>query len=120
MTQVLLVEDDTLLARQFVHSLTLDAYEVRHARHAAEAIVMVDEAVPDVIILDMLLPVASGLALLHELQSYQDTAVIPVVICSSLTEQLSLEELQPYGVRRLIDKTTMRPHDIVASVRAVL
>ena len=120
MTRVMLVEDDLLLARQFISSLEAEGYSVAHARHSGEAIVKIDEKLPDVIILDLLLPVASGLALLHELQSYQDTATVPVVICSSIVDQISLEELRPYGVKRLVDKTIMRPQDIVTAVRAVL
>ena len=80
----------------------------------------IDEALPDVIILDMLLPVTSGLTLLHELQSYSDTATIPVVMCTSMADILTLDELRPYGVRRLLDKVTMQPADIAASVRALV
>ena len=120
MTRVMLVEDDLLLARQFIFSLSQAGYEVDHAKHSGEAIVKIDENLPDVIILDLLLPVTSGLALLHELQSYQDTADVPIVICSSIVDQMTLDELRPYGVRRLIDKTIMQPQDVVAAVRAVL
>lgn len=120
MTTVLLVEDDMLLARQFVGTLERAGFSTRHACHGGEAISCIDQQLPDVIILDMLLPVSSGLALLHELQSYQDTARLPVVLCTSVAEQIGLDDVRPYGVARIIDKTTMLPADIVAAVKAVL
>jgi two-component system phosphate regulon response regulator PhoB len=119
MTNVLLVEDDVLLARQFSKTLELADMTVRCAYHAGEAMVMIDEQLPDVLSLDMLLPVTSGLALLHELQSYDDTMRIPVVVCTSMASTLTLEELAPYGVVRLVDKTTMDPRDLVTAVRAM-
>lgn len=120
MTDILLVEDDILLGRQFVRTLKDADYHVRWARHAGQAMTYIDEQLPAVIILDMLLPVTSGLTLLHELQSYGDTAMLPIVMCTSIADTTTLEELQPYGVRRLLDKTTMQPGDIIAAVRAVL
>ena len=112
-----LIEDDTLLARQFVTSLEREGYQVHHSHHAKEAMIAIDEALPDVIILDVLLPATTGFALLHELQSYDDTRAIPVVICSSVP--LTMKEVVSYGVRRIIDKTTMVPGDLTAAVRAV-
>lgn len=120
MIQVLLVEDDQLLARQFITVLEAQGYSVKHARHAAEAIQHVDIAMPDIIILDLLLPVTTGIALLHELQSYEDTQGVPIVVCTSMADSIRLEELQPYGVQRLIDKTTMQPSDLGAAVRALV
>lgn len=113
-----LVEDDALLARQFVWALEREGYAVHHSHHAKEAILAIDEALPDVIVLDVLLPATTGFTLLHELQSYDDTRVIPVIICSSVP--LTMKELASYGVRRIIDKTTMVPGDLIKAVRAVL
>ena len=116
--KVELIEDDILLARQFVASLQKEGYDVHHSHHAKEAMVIIDELLPDVIILDVLLPVTTGFTLLHELQSYDDTRVIPIIICSSVP--LALKEVESYGVRRVVDKTTMLPGDLVKAVRVVL
>lgn len=119
MTDIVLVEDDMLLAQQFTRILASGGYGVRHASHAGEALMMIDAMLPQAIVLDMLLPVTSGFTLLHELQSYKDTASVPVVICTSMADSVTLDELRPYGAKRLIDKTTMQPEDLIAAVRAV-
>lgn len=113
-----LIEDDILLARQFTATLAKAGYTVHHSHHALEAMAFIDETPPDVIILDILLPATTGFTLLHELQSYDDTRKIPVIVCSSIVP--ALEEVSPYGVKRVIDKTTMHPDDLVKAIRAVL
>lgn len=116
---VLVVEDDGWLAEQYARVLDQSGYTVSIARHALAAVDLIDKTKPVVIVLDMLLAGYDALALLHELQSYKDTAAIPIILCTNLASDLKLEDLEPYGVRRLIDKATMQPDDIVAAVRAV-
>lgn len=117
---VLLVEDDPWLAELEADVLTQAGYEVTHAPHAPSAIARIDEKQPDVIILDVLLTGSTAFALLHELQSYGDTKVVPIILCTNMADSLSLENLKSYGVQRIIDKSTMQPDDLPAAIRSVL
>lgn len=117
---IVIVEDDVWLGQQFERTLRKHGYEVRVTTNALAAMDLIDERCPDGIILDMLLGGSTGLALVHELQSYRDTGAIPVVVCTNLAAGLVLRDLEPYGVRRMLDKTTMQPDDLVAAVRSVL
>jgi CheY-like chemotaxis protein len=117
---VLLVEDDPWLAELEAGVLAHAGYEVTMAPHAPSAIAKIDEKQPDVIILDVLLTGSTAFALLHELQSYSDTKDVPIILCTNMAESLNLEDLKMYGVRRIIDKTTMQPDDLAAAVRAAL
>lgn len=120
MSRVVIVEDDIWLAEHFVRVLEGAGCEAWFSTHAAHAIDLIDEMKPDVIILDILLTVTTGMVLLHELQSYGDTAAIPVVVCTNSAEEFTAKLLRPYGVRRVLDKTTMQPDDLVAAVGSVL
>lgn len=119
MTRVLLVEDDVWLAELEAMVLKNAQYDVAIAPHAIAAIELVEHFKPEVIVTDMLLAGSTVFAFLHELQSYTDTNTIPVILCTNLAEQVHKEQLASYGIRRVIDKTTMHPDDIVAAVRAV-
>lgn len=119
MSRVLVVEDDVLLAQQFQQQLEQAGFTVQLTHHVGAALDLLNKMNPSVIVLDLVLPVHSGFALLHELQSYDDTSQIPVVACVTSGDDLELEELRPYGVKRLLDKSTMLPADIVTAVRAV-
>jgi len=118
---ILLVEDDVWLAELETRVLTKEGeYTVVHVPHAPAAMVAIDTVHPDVIILDVLLGGNTAFALLHELQSYDDTGRLPIILCTNMAETLHLSELESYGVRRIVDKTTMKPDDLVAAVRSVL
>lgn len=119
MTKVLVVEDDVWLGELEATVLTKEGYEVAIAPHAIEAIERVETFQPDVIVSDMLLAGTTVFAFLHELQSYTDTNTIPVILCTNLADHMTQEQLGTYGVKRVIDKTTMHPSDIVAAVRSV-
>lgn len=120
MTKLLLVEDDQWLAELEAAALTRAGYDVVAVNRAPAAIEAVDREHPDAIVLDVLLTGSTGFALLHELQSYTDTKIIPVVLCTNTAERLPEANLESYGVRRVVDKTTMTPEDLVAAVRSVL
>lgn len=120
MTHVLLIEDDSWLAELEGGILERAGYEVAIAPNALVAVDMVDAKRPDVIVADVLLAGSTVFALLNELQSYKDTDVIPVVLCTNLADQLEPVELNSYGVRRVVDKTTMDPAELVAAVKSVL
>jgi len=117
---VLIVEDDAWLAEQQVRILTKAGFSATTSPHPIAAIKAIDTAHPDAIVLDVLLTGSTAFALMHELQSYGDTGGIPIIICTNLASELSLDNLRPYGVRRILDKTTMLPDDVVAAVRSVL
>ena len=117
---VLIVEDDEWLAEQFSRTLSSAGYKTIVTSHALAAIQLIDDIRPDAIILDILLTGSTAFTLLHELQSYGDTGDIPIILCTNLASDLSLDDLSPYGVRQIIDKTKMLPNDLIASLKSVL
>ena len=118
--KVLLVEDDPWLAELEAGLLTGAGYDVTLSPHAPSAIVAIDTIQPDVIILDVLLTGSTAFALLHELQSYGDTTMVPVILCTNVAESLNLDDLKAYGVRRIIDKSTMQLNELPLAVKSVL
>ncbi|MFZ1250705.1 MAG: response regulator [Candidatus Microsaccharimonas sp.] len=120
MTKVVLIEDDTWLAETEAATLAKAGFDVTMAPHAPAAIELIDTVHPDVLVMDVLLPGATAFALLNELQSHDDTRGIPVVLCTNLAEQFNSTALAQYGVRRIVNKTTMHPDDLIAAVKAVV
>ena len=118
-TRILVIESEPWLAERYQAELMKEGFTVDRATNGFTAIDIVDENPPNAIIMSLLLDGPGAIGLLHELQSYVDTATIPVIVCTNLTG-LSLEELRHYGVRLLIDSSTVKPGDIAASVRSVL
>jgi DNA-binding response OmpR family regulator len=118
--KIVVVEDDILLFRHYERILKRADIKAYHATHALEAIDVIDEIHPDVIVADMLLTGSTALPLLHELQSHDDLAKIPVVMITNLAADISLDTLKPYGVKKLLDKMTMKPNDLIDGARSVV
>lgn len=117
---VLIVEDDEWLAEQHERTLGAAGIRAQSVPHALAAIDSIDLATPDVLVLDVLLIGPNAFTLLHELQSHADLAGIPVILCTNTADQLASEDVEAYGVARVLDKATMLPDELVAAVKKVL
>ena len=117
---VMIVEDDPWLAQLQSDALQKAGYKTKLVPNAPSAIAAIDEGLPDVILLDVLMTGQTGFALLNELQSYTDTVNLPIILCTNLASDIQLADVKPYGVQRIIDKSTMQPSDIIAAIRGVL
>ncbi len=128
MTLVYLIEDDPTMANVLSISIrqagqlqpdgTIAAPRVDIFHDAVSAIEAVNERVPDVILLDILLTGPDGFTFLNELRSYPDTIETPVILISSLN--LTNERLAPYGITKILDKATMTPEDIQIAIAEAL
>ena len=112
MKTVLIIEDNQILAENFARILRKD-FTILRSSNASDAISQIDANPPDLIFLDILLDGHSAFALLHELQSYYDTADIPVIICSDLADNLEEKPLKEYGIKAILDKATTSPREIL-------
>jgi DNA-binding response OmpR family regulator len=119
MAHILLVEDDAWIAECYSRWLQADGHRVRVSCDAQEAIDYVDDLPPDLIVLDLLLPHANGVQLLHTLQSYSDLASIPVLLCSSsLTDDMP--DVTHYGITQVLPKAELTPHRLRAEAKQAL
>lgn len=117
---VLIIEDDEWQAEQYERRLNTAGIRSQVVSHALAAIDALDSVLPDVIVLDVLLPGANAFAFLHELRSHADLVTIPVILCTNSADQIAEEDVMAYGVVRVLDKATMAPADLVAAVKKVL
>lgn len=118
MKNVLLIEDDMWLADSYRDVIASKGFECEVVATAEEAMDVIDTRIPDVIVADIMLADHTVIALLHELQSYDDTQKIPVIICSSLAKSAVhlQEQLHEYGVVEILDKATVTPEGLATTV----
>ena len=79
MSDILLVEDDETSREMLTLRLELNGYNVRHAVDGAKALEEVAAALPDLILLDMNLPVLDGWTVARRLRAEPLTAAIPII-----------------------------------------
>lgn len=117
MKTVLIIEDDRWLAEMYQDVLQ-KSFTVIVKHNAQKAVESLDEAPPDIILLDFMLPGGNGAAFLHELRSYEDMANVPVMICSSIgfsgQQKQSLKQFAPLI---LMDKAELTPKKLTAALK---
>ena len=83
-SQILIVEDDDILRELLIKGLDRQGLYVRGARTCAEAVALLEEGQPDLLVLDINLPDGNGLKLLDQLRKDPFKLTVPVMIMSSL------------------------------------
>ena len=85
---ILVVEDDEDLRRLIRTALTLGGYDVEEAGDGLEALQKIDQAPPDLVVLDLMLPHISGFVVQQEIAAHVLTRDIPVVIITGSAMEL--------------------------------
>src|SRR5687767_15170173 len=85
---VLVVEDDAELRTFYRTALAFAGYEVQEAGTGLDALSIVDRGLPDILVLDLMLPSVNGYAVLEELAAQATTRDIPVVVVTGSTGPL--------------------------------
>lgn len=116
---VLVVEDEKALAAILKDRLTREGYTVITAVNGKEGLEMVEAQNPDVILLDLMMPVMDGKAMLHTVRSIPKFKKLPVIVLTNAGEIENIRETQRYydAVEFLI-KSNVTMDQIVEKVKA--
>jgi two-component system phosphate regulon response regulator PhoB len=115
----LVVEDEDSLATLLQYNLQKEGYEVSLAGDGEEALLMVDERVPDLIVLDWMLPKVSGIEVCRRLRQRNETRNIPIVMLTARGEETD----RVRGLDTGADDYVVKPFSMTelgARLRAVL
>jgi len=105
-TKVLLVEDSKFLRMANERALSKAGYVVSTAADGEEALQVANDQLPDIILLDMLLPKISGPEVLRALKGNPATMDIPVIVLTSLSQK-NEEKLLHEGAVAYFEKSTL-------------
>jgi len=117
--KILLVEDSKFLRLATGRALTRAGYEMSFAADGDEALLTAGEELPDLILLDMMLPKMSGLEVLKALKKEPATAAVPVVVLTGLS-QTNAERLRRDGAFAFLAKADLELDKDAAPLLAVL
>lgn len=116
---VLVVEDEEDIVRLLTFHLEKEGYLVKSSESGSEALVLIAEQPPDLIVLDIMLPEMDGLEVCRRLRSNEKTAAIPILILSARKEEFD----KVLGLELGADDYMVKPfsvRELVARVRAML
>ena len=120
MALVLIVEDDkdgSEVLERFLHRSGHDTVCVPNGREALSVLV---NQIPDVIVLDVAMPEMDGISLLQVLRSYLRWHRLPVILVTGAANEHQLEEAEKLGVRGMFLKGQFRLKDLLACIEQSL
>lgn len=124
MSNVLLIEPNPVLAHTYTQVLQHAGHEVTVATSAQGAVEAADERRPDVVVLELQLPVHGGIEFLYEFRSYSEWQQIPIVLHTYTSAQtlLPLQEtlFETLGVRACLYKPQTSLQQLSQTVRDVV
>ena len=119
-TRVLLIEDDAVQRERMLGWLEPPQWIVREAANGREALNLLQEAKPDVILLDLMMPEMDGFAVVAALQKEAGWRDIPVIVITSLDLDAKDRERLNSGVQSVLVKEKFRPEDLVERIRRLV
>ncbi|MEL6285458.1 MAG: phosphate regulon transcriptional regulator PhoB [Pseudomonadota bacterium] len=116
---ILIAEDEKPVVELLQYNLEREGYECGAAEDGEEAMIQVEERVPDLILLDWMLPKVSGIEVCRRVRNGSDTANVPIIMLTARTE----ESDRIRGLDTGADDYVTKPFsttEVVARIRAVM
>ncbi|MEP1614597.1 MAG: phosphate regulon transcriptional regulator PhoB [Roseobacter sp.] len=117
--RVLVVEDEPAQREVLAYNLEAEGFAVSRAENGEEALILVDEEMPDVIVLDWMMPNLSGIEVCRRLKIKTDTRNIPIIMLSARSEEVD----RVRGLETGADDYVTKPFSVIelmARVRSQL
>ena len=117
--RVLVIEDEQALVELLRYNLEQSGYSVSVALDGEEALAVVREEIPDLILLDWMLPLMSGIEVCRQLRRQTTTANVPIIMLTARGEEADRVRGLDAGADDYVTKP-FSPAELVARIRAVL
>lgn len=115
--KVLIAEDDKFLANAYRVKLSNEGFDIRMALDGQEAMDILKDFKPDIILLDLIMPVMDGFATLEAIQKDPELKKIPVLITSNLGQKEDMDRGLAMGASDYIIKTNMSIQNLVDKIK---
>lgn len=119
--KVLIVEDEDLLANALALKFTHENFAVFRAGNGQQGLEMTATNKPDIILLDLMMPIMDGKTMLHQLRQIQEFQFLPVIVLTNAGEVDNIRQTKRYdNASAFLIKSSVTPEDIVKVVKETL
>ncbi len=119
MSKILLIENEEFLRKLYSEFLSMSKYEVDTAENGKDGFNRLDSFMPDLIILDIKMPVMDGPEFLKNIKKNMKLRDIPIIILTGVSEYVYIKECLELGANDYVEKTT-HPVDLLNKVEHLL
>ncbi len=118
--KILVVEDETTLQRTMTEYLISEGFDVFSAMDGQEGIDLAKSELPDLIMLDIILPKKDGYVVLEEIKADEKTKNIPIILLTNLEGAEDVQKAFEKGATTYLVKANYKLEDIVKKIKEIL
>jgi two-component system phosphate regulon response regulator PhoB len=115
--RILLVEDDDSLANVYVTRLQAEGFDVRRVNNGEDALAAAKSYKPDLVLLDVMMPIVSGFDVLDILRNTPETANLKVIMLTALSQESDQERAKALKVDDYLIKSQVVIADVIERIR---
>ena len=114
------MEDDSFLLQMYSTKLAMEGFKVMGAVDGEKAVRAAKKNLPDLIMLDLILPKKDGFEVLAELKGDPQTKTIPVVVLTNLGQKSDIDRCTRLGAVDYLIKAHFIPSEVIAKIKRIL
>ncbi len=118
--KILIVEDDDFLRSLAVTKLEKESFTVFMAPNGQDGLALAQKELPDLIILDLMLPIMSGFDVLAQLKAADATKGTKVIVFSNLGEESDIKKCLDMGANDYLVKANFTLDELVDKIKTLL
>lgn len=118
--KILLIEDDPFLLGMYATKFELEDFKVVMAEDGEKAVRLAAKEMPDIVLLDIILPKQDGFEVLKQLKADKATAGIPVILLTNLSQKDEIDKGLKMGAVDYLIKAHFMPSEVVEKIKKVL
>lgn len=119
-TKIAIIEDDPAISQMYRIKFSAEGYDVSVAENGKIGLELCQKTLPDVVLLDLMMPEMTGGEMLAKMRDTDWGAKITVIILTNMGEQEIPEEVRKLGVSAVILKADMTPRQVAELVKKII
>lgn len=118
--RVLIIEDDDFLVQMYATKLEIENFSVIMATDGAKGLKLALKDKPDLVLLDLNLPVMDGFQVLEELKRNKDTHDIPVLVLTNFGQKENVDRCLNLGAADYLIKAHFVPSEVIERIKKII
>lgn len=120
MPKIAIIEDDAAISQMYRIKFEAEGYEVETAENGKLGLALIEEMMPDMVLLDLMMPEMNGDEMLEKLRATDWGAKIKVIVLTNMGESEVPAKIKDLGVKAFILKANMTPRQVAELVKEQL
>jgi CheY-like chemotaxis protein len=120
MKKLLIIEDDQIVANIYRNKFSVEGFQVEIALDGQTGLELMKSFIPDVVVLDLMLPKVTGVEFLRQVRADQQFKDMPVIVFSNTYLSNMVQEAWKAGATKCLSKANCTPRHVIEVVRSTL